>query len=262
VAGVGDVKERGATPAPIEHWQDRASWSTARLSAAVSATRFGAESAANERSLGDEIDFFVEKGSRRHVQAGAPLVRRGSPMEEVHLVARGAVAVLGDHDGRRPILQFVLPNEVCCAIPALLRQAAPWDAVAVTDAALIALPADVFTAAVQERWVERWSNRTLTWLAGVGSRVADLDQPEPVGQVAALLLRARGESSAEQCRRTIADLLDLDDATVRDALARLTNIGAVELSDGRISIARADKLRRVVAGDPLRSSGEAVRDNG
>ena len=125
-------------------------------------------------------------------------------MGEVHLVERGAVAVLGDQCGRRPILDFALPREVCSAVAALLRQAVPWDAVAVTDAAVIAVPADVFTAAVQERWVERWTTRTLTWLAEIGLRVEDLDDPEPAGQVAALLLRAHGEYSAEPCRRTIA----------------------------------------------------------
>jgi CRP-like cAMP-binding protein len=187
-------------------------------------------------------------GSRRQIRAGAALAHQDAPVSEVHLVERGAVAVLGDHSGRRPILDFALPHELCGAVPALLHQPAPWDAVAVTDAAVITVPVDVFTSAVQDRWVDRWTTRTLTWLAEVGSRVADLDEIDPTGQVAALLLRAHGEYLAEPCRRTIADLLDLDDATVGGALAQLRGIGAVKASGGRITITRPELLRRVVVG--------------
>ncbi len=169
-------------------------------------------------------------------------------MREVHLVERGAVAVIGDHSGRRPILAFALRHELCCPVPALLHQAVPWDAVAVTDAAVITVPADVFTAAVQERWVDRWTTRTLAWLAEVGACVADLDEPDPAAQIAALLLRTRGEVSADLCRQTIADLLDLDDATIRDVLRRLELLGAVRLSGGRISVARPEILRGAVVG--------------
>jgi CRP-like cAMP-binding protein len=175
------------------------------------------------------------------------LVHRGTPTREVHLVERGAVAVLGDHGGRRPILAFALRRELCCAVPALLQQPAPWDVVAVTDAAVVAVPADVFTAAVHDGWVDRWTTRTLAWLAAVGASVTDLDESEPAAQVAALLLRSRGEFSAELCRRTIADLLDLDDATIRDVLGRLERLGAVRLSGGRISVVRSEILRESVS---------------
>jgi CRP-like cAMP-binding protein len=169
-------------------------------------------------------------------------------MDQVDLVERGAVAVIGDYRGRRPILAFALRHELCCAVPALLHEPVPWDAVAVTDAAVITVPADVFTAAVRERWVDRWTTRTLAWLAEVGAGVAVLEEPDPAAQVAALLLRSRGEVSADLCRQTIADLLDLDDATIRDVLGRLELLGAVRLSGGRISVARPEILRGAVVG--------------
>ncbi|MPZ78905.1 MAG: cyclic nucleotide-binding domain-containing protein [Actinophytocola sp.] len=203
---------------------------------------------ASEQPLGDEVAFFADMGSRRDVRAGVALVRRGTPVREVHLVERGAVAVLGDHGGRRPILAFALRRELCCAIPALLHEAAPWDAVAVTDASVITVPTDVFTAAVRERWVDRWTTRTMTWLAAVGACVAHLDESDPDAQVAALLLRTRGERAEEPCRRTIADLLDLDDATIRGVLDHLELLGAIRLAGGHISVARPEILRGAVAG--------------
>jgi CRP-like cAMP-binding protein len=211
---------------------------------------------ANEQPFGDEIAFFAAVGNRREVRAGVALAHRGTPTREVHLVERGAVAVLGDHVGRRPILAFALPRELCSAVPALLRQPAPWDVVAVTDAAVVAVPADVFSAAVRERWVDRWTTRTLAWLAAVGASVAHLDESEPAAQVAALLLRSHGEFSAELCRRTIADLLDLDDATIRDVLGRLELRGAVRLSGGRISVVRPEILREAVSATRHSPCGE------
>lgn len=245
------VRLAGASTGSSEHaasGRHRVGWSQSRLSAAVSATRCRRGRVASEQPLDDEVEFFSAVGIRRDVPAGVGLVHRGTPMPEVHLVERGAVAVLGDHRGRRPILAFVLRREVCCAVPALLHEAAPWDAVAVTDASVITVPVDVFTAAVHERWVDRWTTRTLAWLAEVGACAADLDEPDPAAQVAALLLRSRGEVSADLCRRTIADLLDLDDATIRDVLGRLEFLGAVRLSDGRISVARPEILRGAVVG--------------
>ena len=241
----------GASARPSEHGASgrrRVVWSQARVSAAVSAMRSRRGRVASEQALDDEIEFFSAMGIRRDIPAGGTLLHRSTPMHEVHLVERGAVAVIGDHCGRRPILAFALRHELCCAVPALLHEAVPWDAVAVTDAAVMTVPADVFTAAVHDRWVDRWTTRMLAWLAEVGARVADLDEPGPATQVAALLLRTRGEHSAELCRRTIADLLDLDDATIRDVLGRLDLLGAVRLSDGRISVARPEILREAVVG--------------
>lgn len=225
-------------------------WSNARLSAAVSAIRSGLGRMPSERPFGDEVGFFAALGSRRDMPAGTALVRRGAPMREVYLVERGAVAVLGDHRGRRPILAFALRREFCSAIPALLHQPAPWDAVAVTDAAVIAMPTEEFTGAVHERWVDRWTTRTLTWLAEVGARVADLDESDPSAELAGLLLRSRSEHSAALCLRTIADLLDLDDATVRAVIGRLEMLGAVRVSGRRISVVRPELLREAVAATP------------
>lgn len=238
--------------AEAQRWADQRApgrrhpgWSRGRLAAAVSASRSVPGAERSNRPFADELDFFAANGRRRDVRAGTALVDRGSRTREVHLVERGAVAVLAEHDGRKPILTFALRRELCCAVPALLHQNAPWDVVAVTDAAMITVPADVFTSAVRERWVERWTTRTLTWLAEVGARVADLDAADSTAQAAALLLRAHGDFSAELCRRTIADLLDLDDFSVRVILDRLDRLGAVELSGSRIAVTRPDLLRKV-----------------
>jgi len=168
-------------------------------------------------------------------------------MSEVHLVQRGAVAVVSKHGARRPILSFAVPSEFCCAIPALLHESAPWDAVTVMRSSVITVPTARFTAAVRERWVDRWSTRTLSWLAEVGARMADLDERNLTGQTAALLLRHRGELSLDLCSQTIADLLDADDEAIRPILAAFEQLGAVRIAGRRVSVARPELLQTTVA---------------
>lgn len=261
------------SPKPALSWPQRStgghryrsSWSKARLSAAVAATRSARARVPIDEPLRDEIEFFTAIGTQHDVPSGATLVRRGQPMGEVHLVQQGAVAVIGDHGGRRPILTFAMPSELCCAVPALLHEAAPWDAVTVIDSSVITVPTSRFTAAVRERWVDRWSTRALSWLAGIGTRVADLDGDDLDGQVAALLLRHRGELSVDLCRRTIADVLDIDDGAIRRVVGELVHLGAVQLANSRVVVTRPEILRAIVAAgrrnatDDSRMPSRAVR---
>lgn len=228
--GTGDARERGA-------------WSRSRLSAAVFASRGARGAATAEQPLRDEIEFFSAVGTRRRVRDGAAVVRRGQMMGEVHLVERGALAVVGEQNGRRPILAFAVRSELCCAVPALLDEPAPWDAVALMGSSVITMPATTFTAAVRERWADRWATRTLTWLAEVGARIADLDERDVNAQVAVLLLRHRGDLPVDICCRTISDLLDLDDDTTRQVLSEFEQLGAVCVTNGRIRVSRPEVLR-------------------
>lgn len=227
--------------------RDARPWSKSRLSAAVAATRPTRAWASIDAPLDDETEFFAATGRRHHVPRNTRLVQRGERVRDVHLVEQGVVAVVGDLQQRRPILAFTLPDELCCPVPALLREPPPWDAITVTDVSVITVPAGSFTAAVAERWADRWGTRTLSWLAVIGTRLADLEPGDLNGQVAALLLRLRGEPPPELDRRTIADLLDADKQAVGQVLSAFERSGAIALSGGQITIVRAELLRSAVA---------------
>lgn len=222
------------------------SWSGARLSAAIVATRSTRASTTIDPLLSDEIEFFAAEGIRRDVPSGVVLAKHGQPVRDVHLVAHGAVAVLDDLAGRQPILAFALPNELCGAVPALLNEPAPWDTVTVADSSVVTIPTERFTTAVRERWVDRWSTRTLSWLAEIGARVADLDGSDLTAHVAALLLRSPDTASIHRCGRTLADLLDVDNDAIRQVLTDLSRRGAVRITRGRVTIARPDLLQAIV----------------
>lgn len=226
--------------------RDPTAWSTARLSAAVDVIR-GRRATANGRLFADEIDFFASNGTRHEVPSGMVLAERGQPARDVHLVERGAVAVFGAIERHRPILAIIMPDELCGAVPALLHQAAPWDTAAITDSSVVTVPADRFVSAVLDRWADRWSTRTLSWLAAIGTRVADLDGIDLTAQVAALLLRQRDGSSVGIRCRTLVDLLDVDDDAIRRVLDDLRRLGAVRLHSGHVTVAQAHLLRAAAA---------------
>lgn len=232
----------------------RVPWSDRRVSAAVAATRRKVHTSRD--ALHDEVEFFVAHGTPKHVPSGATLVRLGRQVGEVHLIRDGAFAVMGHACNRWPILAFVLPNEFCCPVPALLHEPAPWEAVAVTDASVISVPAAEFTRAVRDRWSDRWSTRTLTTLAEIAARTADVDAGDLTRQAAALLLRLNGEISVELCRDTICDLLDADRRAVERIIAGFERAGAVRLAGDRIRLHRAEILRSAVAAVPSPRPGQ------
>ena len=221
-------------------------WSPDRLSAAIAAARLPGGRTAIERPLRDELEFFASSGVRREVAHGVTLVRGGEKIREVSLIVRGAVAVVGDRGERRPILGFKMPNHLCGPVPVLLHEPALWDAVTVTRSTVITVPAARFSAAVRDHWVERWSTRSLSWLATMGARSADLDC-DLTGQAAALLLRHRGEMPVTLCRRTIADLLDAEEGAIEPILRRFERLGAVRIREGRIAVSQVEILRATVA---------------
>jgi CRP-like cAMP-binding protein len=221
-------------------------WSPDRLSAAIAAARRPGGRTAIERPLDDELEFFASVGARRDVAHGVTLIHGGETIREVHLIVRGAVAVVGDRGERRPILGFKVPNHLCGPVPVLLREPALWDVVTVMESSVMTIPAARFAAAVRDRWVDRWSTRSLSWLAAMGARSADLDC-DLTGQTAALLLRHRGEMPAAVCRRTIVDLLDADEKAIERILRDFERVGAVRLRDGRIAITQVEILKSTVA---------------
>jgi hypothetical protein len=240
-----DDAPEGTRPPEVGNRYSRA-WPPDRLTSAIAAARLPGGRTGIERPLADEVEFFATFGARRDVAHGVPLVRGGETVREVHLLVRGAVAVVSDRGERRPILGFKSPNQLCGPVPVLLHEPALWDAVTVVKSTVMTVPAARFSAAVRDRWADRWSTRSLSWLAAMGARSADLDC-DLTGQAAALLLRHRGELPVALCRRSIADLLDADEPAIEPILQGFERVGAVRLRNGRIAVTQVEILKATVA---------------
>lgn len=245
--GAGDARAAAdRSPSPDSGTRYRRAWSPARLSAAVAAARPPGGRAPIDRLLDDELEFFASTGVRSDLPHGTTLIDTGHKVQEVHLILQGAVAIVSDRGGRRPILGFTMPSALCCPVPVLLHEPALWGAVTVTDSSVITVRAAHFSAAVRDRWADRWSTRSLSWLAAMGARSADLDC-DLTGQTAALLLRHRWELPVALCRQTIADLLDADERSIEAVLLHFQRLGAVRLRGGRIAVTRVATLKSTVA---------------
>jgi CRP-like cAMP-binding protein len=214
------------------------------LAAAVALTRPARAATPFNELLSDELEFLTAIGTRHDVRHGVLFVRRGEPTLNVYLVARGAVAtVVRESAGRRPIAGFALPNEMCCAIPALLDEPAPWDGITVADSSLISIPADRFNAAVRDSWTDRWATRALWWLTEFGARANEFDGTDLSTEVAALLLRHRSLHCIEHCATALADVLDVDSDAVEQVLSQLQRYAAIQLaSSGVVRVAQPDRL--------------------
>jgi CRP-like cAMP-binding protein len=235
----------------------KGAWSPGRLAAAVAVTRPARAATPFNNLLSDELEFFTAIGARHDVRHGVVFVRRGEPIRDVYLVARGAVAaVVPESAGRRPIVGFALPDEMSCAIPALLDEPAAWDGITVADSSLISIPADRFNAAVRDGWTDRWATRALWWLAEFGARANEFDGTDLSSEVAALLLRHRNLNGIEGCTRALADVLDVSSHAIEQVLVDLRRYGAIQVSDGGVvSVAYPDRLHGVVsAGRRLRAA--------
>lgn len=223
-------------------------WSPARLAAAVAVTRPARSATPFNDLLDDELELFTTIGTHHDVRHGVVFIRRGEPVRDVFLITRGAVAaVVSECIGRRPIVSFALPDEVCCAIPALLDEPAAWDGVTVADSSLISIPADRFNAAVGEQWTDRWATRALWWLVEFGARANEFDGTDLSSEVAALLLRHRNPHGIGICISALADVLDVDEDAIERVLVDLRRYGAIGLAaNGVVSVTRADRLHGAV----------------
>jgi hypothetical protein len=100
--------------------------SQARLPAAVAAAPPPGGRAPIDGPLSDEIELFTSIGAQRDLSRGVTLIHGGENVGEVHLILRGAVAVLSDRDERRPKRGFTVPDAMCCPVPVLPREPALW----------------------------------------------------------------------------------------------------------------------------------------
>lgn len=239
-----DAAETGQTMHDRVPARYHTSWSTGRLSAVLATTRNSQEIDQLQR---DEQEFFAAEGVRRDVDCGVVLARSGQVVTDVHLIDRGAAAILGELGERRPILALTVAGELCGAVPALLGEAVPWDVVTVNPSSILSMPAERFVAAVRERWADRWSTRVLTWLAEVGVQNHCLERTDLGEEVAAFLLQHPQVTCGHASCRALADVLDVGAQAIRQVVDRFAQRGALRVVGDQINVTNTDVLRALAS---------------
>jgi CRP-like cAMP-binding protein len=203
-----------------------------------------------------ELDALAGRCPERTLTAGQCLFQEGMPLTDVYVVRRGVVG-LGRRAGcRRTTFLMLHPGDVVGDVAALLGGTAPFDAYAVTETRLVAVPAAQFLAAL-----ELHSPFSRQWAIGLGGRVVALQArlEELLGgdlrsRLASLLHHELQEASrvVSLTQQTIADLLGVPRTSVTRTLKGLQRQGIVDIGYGHIAVLDPAALA-AAAGRPQRA---------
>ena len=199
-----------------------------------------------------EREALARRCPERILAAGECLFREGAPLDCVYVVRRGLVG-LGHRTRRRRVTFLLLhPGDIVGDLAALFGTPAFFDAFAVTDAAVLVLPATEFLEALDLRspFVRQWAIGLGGRIAALQVRLEDLLGGDLRSQVASLLdheLKA-GSRVVSLTQQAIADLLGVQRTSVTRTLRSLQRQGIIEIGYGHIAV-RDPALLAKAAGD-------------
>jgi CRP-like cAMP-binding protein len=204
-----------------------------------------------------ELDEMAKRCPERTLEAGACLFREGAALDCVYVIRRGLIGQGRRTQGRRVTFLLLRPGDIVGDEAALAGGPALFDTFAVTDAAVLVVPAAEFLAALDLR-----SPFGRQWAVGLGGRISALRGrlEELLGgdlrsQIAALLHHELGAGArvVTLTQQTIADLLGVQRTSVTRTLRGLQRQGIIEVGYGHIAVrdyaalARAAESERAVA---------------
>ena len=187
-----------------------------------------------------ELEALALRCPERTLGAGECLFRKGTQLTEVYVVRRGLVGLGRRVHGRRVTFLLLRPGDIAGDVAALLGGTALFDAFAVAEADVLAVPAAEFLAALDLR-----SPFSRQWAVGLGARVSALQGrlEETLGgalrsRVAALLHHefASGSRVVNLTQQAIADLLGVQRTSVTRVLRGLQRQDIIDVGYGHIAI--------------------------
>lgn len=200
----------------------------------------------------------------RFIRAGTELYSQDEQSDEVFTIVEGWVFL--HHileDGRRQILDFLLPGDSCGLVPGP-RQAMGHSAEALTDVTVAVMPRARFNALLAEdgEYAAAVVSRLCDMLSAAQDAVIDTGRRSAIEAVSNLLLRLEGrireqEELAEGAempfpltQEHLGDALGLTAVHVCRTLRILKKKGLVELSRHKLRVPSVDALRQVAGLDP------------
>jgi len=194
-----------------------------------------------------EVEALAGRCPQRVLSAGECLFRQGDPLDCVYVVRRGIVGLGQRAKGRRLTFLLMGAGEILGDEALLLDTPASFDAFAVGDATLVAVPAGTFLQAVDfgSGFAHRWALGVSRRLSALQGRLQELLAGDLRAQVASLVLheltRSRAVSLTQQA---IADLLGAQRTSVGRVLRELEGQGILEVGYAHIAV----RDRRALAG--------------
>jgi CRP-like cAMP-binding protein len=205
-----------------------------------------------------QMNELRQKGSSRHVDAGALVASAGQHPTHIQVVCNGELELMTRLAAGRVTMALVRGGGVIGDIPMLLEAPMPFDAVASRDSELILLS--------RNQWMQLLTSHPaicLKWMQSVARRLDDdrrrlvvvMTRPL-IAQLAYVLLdlaepQGDGNPAVRLSHTTLAQLIGARRQSVTRAVGQLRDQGLVATRYGLIEILETEGLRRVMGEDPL-----------
>lgn len=198
-----------------------------------------------------DVERLASGGMPMRVARGTRIFAEGDAVDTVYVIRRGRVALGRSVHGREVTLLLLREGDILGDIPMLLQTPATFDAVAATDAELVAIPAGRLVATLDQspdfarRWVLWLSGR----LANAHARLLSLLAGDVRAQVAAVLAQesCRGDT-IHLTHHDLAAMVGAQRSSVTRSLDELAADGVIATGYGQVTILDDDALVAVARG--------------
>lgn len=192
-----------------------------------------------------DLQRLAAGGESVRVKRGDHLFSEGDVVDAVYVIRRGRIALGGRVRGRRVVLLLLHEGDILGDVPMLLQTPASFDALAETDAELVAIPAGRLLATLDQS--PEFARRWLLWLSGrlssAHTRLLSLLAGDVRAQVVALLVQesCRGDT-IRLTHHEIASMVGAQRSSVTRALDGLSGDGMIETGYGQVRILDPHRL--------------------
>ena len=195
-----------------------------------------------------EVDELVDEYPVERYAGGMTIVREGDRGDFVYVVVDGIVELRRSIAGRTVTLQLLRPGAVFGDAPVLLSRPEPFDAFAVSDTALVTIPANELFPLLNRRphLARRWLETYAARIADTQARVGDLLSGTLDAQVASYLLRVADHGELEISQERLAQLFGVRRTSLNQVLRRMETRGLIELTYRRIAVRDPGGLRALL----------------
>jgi CRP/FNR family transcriptional regulator, dissimilatory nitrate respiration regulator len=212
------------------------------------------------RGLTEEsIQLLAACAKQMNFPKGTLVFAEGDPCPGIYCVSRGLVRIFKTSPtGKEHILHFAAPGMTFAEVAVLGNFACPAHAEAAEDTDCVLLPTPEFRKLILENHelCIQLLGGMARWVHHLVGLMEDLVLRDALARVAAYLLRAPGQGSAEDIslssllKKDIASHLNLTSETLSRTLRRLAELEVVDLHDARrISILDRQKLGVIAEGE-------------
>jgi CRP/FNR family transcriptional regulator, dissimilatory nitrate respiration regulator len=214
------------------------------------------------RSLTEEsIQLLAACARQVQYPKGTLVFAEGDPCPGIYCVSEGLVRIFKTSPaGKEHILHFAAPGMTFAEVAVLGDFPCPAHAEAAEDTACVLLPTAEFRKLILENHelCIQLLGGMARWVHHLVGLMEDLVLRDALARVAAYLLRAQSQNSAEDIsfssllKKDIASHLNLTSETLSRSLRRLSELGTIELGDPKhIEIIDVPQLRQIAEGNFL-----------